>query len=218
MYLLSSPRYYGLLIAFSISSFTRTFVNITATGISALRPWPRPLHSPRCCRPKTVFSFCLITEMSCCFLLRNTNVWIRTIHWVDMHQYYPSKFSEVPKSKSHLALRDAHKGVGPTSGSIPEPDHFPQLVPGPVTLSVSQFSRSVMSDSLQPQGLQHARPPCPLPTPRVHPKSCASSRWCHPTISSSVVPFSSRLQSRPASVFSNESVLPIEDNNLMKTH
>ena len=61
-----------------------------------------------------------------------------------------------------------------------------------------QFSRSVMSDSLWPHGLQHTRPPCPSPTPGVYPNSCPLSRWCHPTISSSVVPFSSRLQSFPA--------------------
>ena len=56
-----------------------------------------------------------------------------------------------------------------------------------------------MSDSLRPHGLQHTRPPCPLPTPGVYSNSCLSHRWCHPTISSSVVPFSSRLQSFPAS-------------------
>ena len=58
-----------------------------------------------------------------------------------------------------------------------------------------KFSRSVVSDSLQPQGLQCTRPPCPSPTPRVHSNPCPSSRWCHPTISSSVVPFSSCPQS-----------------------
>ena len=56
-----------------------------------------------------------------------------------------------------------------------------------------------MSDSLRPHGLQHARPPCPSPPPGVHPNPCPLSRWCHPTISSSMVPFSSRLQSFPAS-------------------
>ena len=64
--------------------------------------------------------------------------------------------------------------------------------------SVSQFS-SVMSDSLRPHEPQHARPPCPSPTPEVYPNSCPSSRWCHPAISSSVVPFSSCPQSLPAS-------------------
>ena len=62
-----------------------------------------------------------------------------------------------------------------------------------------QSSHSVMSESLRPHGLQHARPPCPSPTPWVHSDSCPLSRWCHPTISSSVVPFSSRLQSFLAS-------------------
>ena len=75
------------------------------------------------------------------------------------------------------------------------------------TFSSVQFSSSVMSDSLWPHESQHARPPCPLSTPRVHSNSCASSRWCHPAISSSVIPFSSCPQSLPASVFSNESTL-----------
>ena len=62
-----------------------------------------------------------------------------------------------------------------------------------------QFNCSVMSDSLLPHGLQHTRPPCPSPTPRVYPNPCPLSRWCHPTISSSVVPLSSCPQSLPAS-------------------
>ena len=75
-----------------------------------------------------------------------------------------------------------------------------------VNVSV-QFSRSVVYDSLRPHELQHTRPPCPSPTPRVHSNSCPSSQWCHPGISSSVVPFSSCLQSILASVFSKESTL-----------
>ena len=62
-----------------------------------------------------------------------------------------------------------------------------------------QFSRSVVSNSLQPHGLQHTRPPCPSPTPETYSNSCPSHQWCHPTISSSVVPFSSCPQSFPAS-------------------
>ena len=64
-----------------------------------------------------------------------------------------------------------------------------------------QFSCSVVSDSLRPHESQHARPPCPSPTPRVHSDSRPLSQWCHPAISSSVVPFSSCPQSLPASVF-----------------
>ena len=62
-----------------------------------------------------------------------------------------------------------------------------------------QFSQSVMFDSLRPHRLQYAKPPCPSPTPGVYSNSSPLSRWCHPTISSSVIPFSSHLQSFPAS-------------------
>ena len=65
-------------------------------------------------------------------------------------------------------------------------------------LSSVQFSRSIVSDSLWPHESQHTRPPCPSPTPGVHPDSRPSSQWCHPAISSSVIPVSSRLQSLPA--------------------
>jgi len=65
--------------------------------------------------------------------------------------------------------------------------------------SVSQFSHSVVSDSLWPRESQHARPLCPSPTPKVHSNPCPLSRWCHPTISSSVIPFSSFPQSFAAS-------------------
>ena len=66
-------------------------------------------------------------------------------------------------------------------------------------LSSVQLSRSVVSDYLRPHGLQHTRLPCPSPTPGAYPNSCTLSRWYHPTISSSVIPFSSHLQSFPAS-------------------
>ena len=68
-----------------------------------------------------------------------------------------------------------------------------------IFFSSVQFSHSVVSDSLQPHESQHARPPCPSPTPGVHSDSRPSSQWCHPAISSSVVPFSSCPQSLPAS-------------------
>ena len=78
----------------------------------------------------------------------------------------------------------------------------PCLIWGHVLISLKNvllFTCSVMSDSLWPHGLQQARPPCPSPFPRACSNSCPLSRWCHPTISSSVVPFFSRLQSFPAS-------------------
>ena len=66
-------------------------------------------------------------------------------------------------------------------------------------ISSVQFSHTVVSDILRPHGLQHGRPPCPSPTPRAYSNPCPLSQWCHPTISSSVVPFSSCLHSFPAS-------------------
>ena len=68
-----------------------------------------------------------------------------------------------------------------------------------ILLPVNQSSCSVVSDSLRPHESQHARPPCPSPTPRVYPNSCPSSRRCHPAISSSVIPFSSCPKSLPES-------------------
>ena len=75
------------------------------------------------------------------------------------------------------------------------------------SVSSAQFSCTMVSNSLQLYGLQRARPPCPSPTPKACSNSCPSSRWCHPTISPSVVPFSSCLPS--IRVFSNESLLHI---------
>ena len=87
------------------------------------------------------------------------------------------------------------------------PSHLPphriplghHSAPSLSTLSVSQFSNSVVSDSLQPHELQHARLPCPSPTPGVHSNSRPSSQWCHPAIALSVIPLSSCPQSLPAS-------------------
>ena len=104
----------------------------------------------------------------------------------------------------------------PASGSFPMSQFFAS---GGQSIGVSasastviqfiQFSHSVVSDSLWPQEPQHTRPPCPSPTARVYPNPCPLSRWCHPTISSSVVPFSSCPQSFSIRVFSNESALHI---------
>ena len=75
---------------------------------------------------------------------------------------------------------------------------FPEKTKNKVTINSVQFSRSVVSDPSKPHESQHARPPCPSPTPGVHSDSRPSSQWCHPAISSSVVPFSSCPQSLPA--------------------
>ena len=86
------------------------------------------------------------------------------------------------------------------------------------TIRSDQISCSVVSDSLRPHESQHTRPPCPSPTPRVHWDSRPSSHWCHPAISSSVVPFSSCPQSLPASesfpmsqLFAKGLIFPVSD-------
>ena len=108
--------------------------------------------------------------------------------------------------KNLPAMRETHPGLIPGSGSsFGEATHSSILawrIPWTEEtgrLRSVQFSRSVMSNSLLPHGLQHARPPCPSPTPGVYSNSRSSSWWCHPTITSSVIPFSSFLQSFPAS-------------------
>ena len=126
----------------------------------------------------------------------------RTLEWVDISFSNAWKWKVKVKSLSRVQLfvtpwTEAHKAPPPMGFSRQEYwSGLPLL--SPLSISV-QFSRSVMFDSLRPHELQHARPPCSSPTPRVHSNSCPWSRWCHPAISSSVVPFSSCPQSLPAS-------------------
>ena len=88
----------------------------------------------------------------------------------------------------------------------------------PLTNFSIQFSCSVMSDSLRPHEPEHARSPCPSPTPRVHPNPCPLSRWCHPTISSSVIPFSSCPQSFPANFSISESWNMVHKFSIWEIH
>ena len=101
--------------------------------------------------------------------------------WMLIHYFWLLPIGWKPVTWSYLIAREAKKL------------HWMCI------LSSIQFNRSVVSDSLRPHELQHSRPPCPSPTPGVHSDSCPSSPWCHPAISSSVVPFSSCPQSLPAS-------------------
>ena len=109
-----------------------------------------------------------------------TGLWKQAVHkYLDIYRIV--HFSSV-QSLSHVWLF-----VSPWKGWFPS------------WFSSDQFSCSVVSNSLQPHWLQHTRLPCPSPTPRACSNSCPSSQWCHPTISTSVIPFSSSLQSFPAS-------------------
>ena len=108
----------------------------------------------------------------------------------------PSCLQSFPASGSFLMSQLFASGsqtIGASASASVLPTHIQDWFP------FSQFSHSVVSDSLWPHELQHARPPCPSPTPRVHPIPYPLSQWCHPTISSSVVPVSSCPQSFPAS-------------------
>ena len=124
-------------------------------------------------------------------------LWPREFHGVAKSQTLLSNFhftSEVPcccplwgKTCQSLAFQDGCSVQHWGSLSKPIRPHTSY----PETFSSVQFSLSVVSDSLWPHELQHARPPCPSPSPGVHSNSLSSSWWCHPAISSSVVPFSS---------------------------
>ena len=126
----------------------------------------------------------------------------RIYTWTSLHGQYQNQIYYILCSQRwRSSIRSAKTRPGADCGS----DHEILIAKfrlklkkvGKITRSFSsvQFSRSVMSDSLWPHESQHARPPCPSPTPRVYSNSCPSSRWCHPAISSSVIPFSSCPQS-----------------------
>ena len=115
-------------------------------------------------------------------------------------EIHPFKIYNSAARRTLTELYNCHLSI------VPQHFHHPKVKPVSLSSqstcsppSAPQFSRSVMSNSLQPHGLQEARPPCLSPTPGVHSNSCPSRQCCHPTISSSVIPFSSCLQSFPAS-------------------
>ena len=116
----------------------------------------------------------------------------------DVYHHFPSLPVTVRLQVSALFLCKLSFAPGPSHR-----DHIHLTLkwqhPQPGVSSPVQFSRLVVSNPLRPHELQHSRPPCQSPTPGVHPNSCPLSWWCHPTISSSVVPFSSCPQSSPAS-------------------
>ena len=121
--------------------------------------------------------------------------------WVTEQQQQFSNFSFQTEQFKPLITQvnptiTTQKGMGEKQMTLKQGDG--QREAHCIHLSV-QFSCSVVSDSLWPHESQHARPPCPSPTPGVYSNSCPSSRWCHPAISSSVIPFSSCPQSLPAS-------------------
>ena len=116
---------------------------------------------------------------------------VRMIPWRSKWQPTPTPWTEEPGRLQSMGLQGAGHDWVTLINCI--------FLFTTLKCSSVQFSHSVVSNSLQPHGLQHARILYPSPTPRAYSNSCPSSRWCHPAISSSVIPFSSRLQSFPAS-------------------
>ena len=140
----------------------------------------------------------LAKKIPVCVLVLS-RVWLFVIPWTVAHQAPLSK--GFPRQKYWRGLPCPSPGDLSTPGTERTPPalagEFFTIEP-PEKLS-AHFSHSVVSNSLWSHGLQHTRPPCPSPTPRDYSNSCPLRQWCHPTISSSVVPFSSCLQSFPAS-------------------
>ena len=130
-------------------------------------------------------------------------IWLFVTLWIVAHQTPLSMGFSRQEYQSGLPFpspRDLPYGGNQTQVSCIAGGFFTSSATREAQLGGSvQFSRSVVSNSLRPHRQQHAKPPCPSPTPRVYSNSCPLSLWCHPTISSFVAPFSSHLQSFPAS-------------------
>ena len=135
------------------------------------------------------FFFNFILELFSCSVISDS-LWPHGLQYARFP--CPSPSPEFAQTHNYWVC-DTIQPSHPLSSSSPPAFNFSQH-----QFSLIQFSHSVMSDSLRPHGPQHARSPCPSPIPRAYPDSCPLSQWCHPTISSSVVPFSSCLQSFPA--------------------
>ena len=119
-------------------------------------------------------------------------MWVWPLGWKDHLEKKVTTWSSIPVWK--IPWTEEPGGLQSRGQKELDTTEWPRI-----QFSSVQFSRSVMSDSLWLHELQHARHPCPSPTPGVYSNSCPSSQWCHPAISSSVIPFSSCPQSLPAS-------------------
>ena len=172
---------------FSLISFDKTFTQtkILRTTAESQTGYSHVLRSRDQYSPKSdkvdvlpLFLFCIFLILTLVFFLVHLNhlkpqLYCSTFQMI-FWQYFSDKAHKFSNIKQYVFL-----------------DFRKKMVCRVTHISSVQFSRSVVSDSLWPHELQHARPPCPSPSPGVHSDSRPSSQWCHPAISSSVVPFSS---------------------------
>ena len=149
--------------------------------------WKNSMEFPQKIRNRT--AVCLVAQL--CLTLYDP---------MDCNPPGSSVHGDSPGKNTGVGSHALLHGIFPIQESNPGLLHCEQILYclSPPELPSVQFNRSVVSDSLRPHESQHTRPPCPSPTPGVHPNSCPSSQWCHPAISSSVVPFSSCSQIPPS--------------------
>ena len=130
---------------------------------------------------------CLSSLGQCIFLKIRSSTSYVSLSQMVTHKYCHAKYSK--KKGFHGNINKSKYFNTKHSFEITKPCLYVYYMC--VSISLVQFSHSVMSDSLWPHGLLHTRPPCPSPAPGVHPNPCPLTQWCHPTISSFVIPFSS---------------------------
>ena len=144
-------------------------------------------------------SHSVVSSISLHWLLRKAFLSLLAILWNSAFRCLYLSFSPLFFASLLFTICEGFSAICKASPDSRDPANCILAFPADTQFSSVQFSLSVVSDSLRPHGLQHTRLPCPSPTPGACSNSCPLSRWCHPTISSSVVPFSSCPQSFPAS-------------------
>ena len=183
-------------------------LGVLAPVFTLIHSWPLCLLLPLCGMPSSLWSTCCSSQVPF-YTSPHGQGFLQITGWT--REVWLACFPQENKpQENYLSFCSCFFYFFPTHSKIITKTEDTSWLP-PVSV---QFSCSVMSESLQPHESQHARPPCPSPTPGVHPNPCPSSQWCHPTISSSVIPFSSCPESFPASwSFQMNQLFPSGDQN-----
>ena len=193
------PAVFRLWLWFPLQAQAPMVVSPWEASTSSVHPWASPVLGVAVC-----LLWQMQKEISLSFFLIYTHlsylIQYQGLFFIFLHFFF---FLFAPRFIEDWLLGFHVLAVSHLSSFLDYPIKIRACQPSPATLtsctSSVQFSHSVLSDSLWPRESQHTRPPCPSPTSGVYPNSCPLSRWCHSTISSSVVPFSPCPQSFPAS-------------------